>query len=221
MISWTSLSPYSKGWGLRWQRPGMISWTQLLAYSHLKIVRGLDATVVTSVAVGNLNEWLKPIGIEIHLPWIYHFWFIGALVNLAGVVACRSLSPPEIRLHRSMEKYIDAKRAARKKSDQDDADHVQRETAAVSVTLFSALAIELDEVQKQTITTRLFDHINSETIQSDEGHSNVLTEEWKQIDLSWSWRKIVVAVLFLIGLILYAVFVGLILQKGWNAIGNR
>lgn len=199
----------------------MISWAQLLAYSHSKIVRAFDATVIGSVAVGNLNEWLKPVGLEIHLPWINHFWFVGALVNIAGVVACRSLSPPEIRLHRSMEKYIDAKRTERKKSDQDDADHVQHETAAVSATLFSALAIELDESQKQTVRNRLLDQINSETTQSEDSHSYVLTEEWKRIDLSWSWKKIIVVALFLVGLVLYAVFVILALIKGWNAIGFK
>jgi hypothetical protein len=199
----------------------MISWLQLLGYSESKPVRGFDFFVVLSVAVGNLNEALKSFDVALYLPWIYHFWFIGGVANLAGVFSCRTLSPHEIRLYRSVEKYIDAKRAAAVKSSEDDASHVLRESSAISTAVFSALGVELNGEQKKSIAERLFDHFNSRARRSSTNHSNVLSKEWALINVSWSWRKIVVTLLFGVGLVFYTVFLILLFLKGWNAIRSN
>jgi hypothetical protein len=167
----------------------MISWLQLLGYSESKPVRGFDFFVVLSVTVGNLNEVMRSLDVALYLPWIYHFWFIGGIANLAGVLTCRTLAPHEIRLYRSVERYIDAKRTLAVKSNEDDVNHVQRETSAISEAVFSGLGIELSGDQKKSISERLFEHFNSRAPRSLASHSTVLSQEWAVIDIGWSRRK--------------------------------
>jgi hypothetical protein len=126
--------------------------------------------------------------------------------------------PPEIRLHRSVEKFIDAKRVVATKSDEDDLDQAKHESAAISVALFSTFGVELTEEQKSSVAERLLEHLNGEALPAQGRHSIVLQKQWMSIDEAWSWQKGLVVALFLAGSTLYLLFIILLIVKGWNAI---
>jgi len=197
----------------------MISWETLLNYGNTKLVRFFDGAVVTSVLVGNLNGWLKYVNIAFYLPANYHFWLIGGISNLLGLLACRTLSPQELRLHQSLEKFVDAKRSIQAKSDEDNSKLVRNETSAISSAVFSHLGVTLTDAQRETMSSYLFDHLSSESGNAAAArHVVALSSEWEILNSNWSIKKIVVIVLFGIGIIFYIVFMYLAFVKAWNAI---